>query len=191
MTKLRYVLPAFILLAFIQWLIPSKIIFDNNDILKNGRLVKFKCAPVDPSDPFRGKSLTLRFDSSFCKVRNAKEWKNDEKIFVQLHIDEEGYAHVTGLSKEQPKGNTEYVTAKTQKYSSYYDSTLYFVYPFESYYLEESKSQVAGELYQESVNDSGQVTYGLVAIKEGNAVLKDVMINDVSIHKIIADKIKK
>jgi hypothetical protein len=51
--------------------------------------------------------------------------------------------------------------------------------------MEESKAYDAELAYRESVIDTTQIAYGLVAVKDGDAVLKDVMIDGVSIGEIV------
>lgn len=67
--------------------------------------------------------------------------------------------------------------------------TIY--YPFDRYYMEESKAYDAELVYTKSLQDTTQVTYALVSIKDGDAVLKDVLIDEISIKEIVKEKQKK
>ena len=58
-------------------------------------------------------------------------------------------------------------------------------YPFDRYYMEESKAYDAELTYRKSQLDTSQIAYALVSIKDGEAVLKDVLINGVSIREIV------
>ena len=49
----------------------------------------------------------------------------------------------------------------------------------------ESKAQPAEDLYRKSIIDSTQIAYALVHVKNGEAVIKDVMINGKSIADLI------
>jgi uncharacterized membrane-anchored protein len=62
-------------------------------------------------------------------------------------------------------------------------STLFIDYPFDRYYLEESKALAAEQAYAASVRDTTQVTYALVNIKDGVAVLKEVLIGGVPVRE--------
>ncbi len=61
-----------------------------------------------------------------------------------------------------------------------YDSaeTVFVVWPFERFYMEESKAQGAEKVYNRSLADSNNITYALVKVKDGDAVLENVFIND-------------
>lgn len=63
-------------------------------------------------------------------------------------------------------------------------------YPFDRFYMEESKARDAEMAYRESQLDTTQTTYALVKIKAGEAVLKEVMINGIPIREIVADRLK-
>ena len=58
-------------------------------------------------------------------------------------------------------------------------------YPFDTYYMEESKAYDAELTYQRSQLDSTQITFALVHIKNGKAVLKNVLIDGVPIREIV------
>ena len=47
--------------------------------------------------------------------------------------------------------------------------------------MEESKAYNAELAYNESASDTNNITYALVSIRNGNAVVKDVIINGISI----------
>ena len=53
--------------------------------------------------------------------------------------------------------------------------------------MEESKAKPAEDLYMESQRNIDNMTYALVSIKDGDAVLKDVIIDDKSIKEIVKE----
>lgn len=54
--------------------------------------------------------------------------------------------------------------------------------------MEEIKAYEAELTYSRSQLDSSETTYALVSIRDGDAVLKDVLINEVSIKDIVRIK---
>jgi uncharacterized membrane-anchored protein len=177
---------AFGLLAIVQWVIPGKIIFSKREVLKRGQLYKFQTEPVDPSNPFKGKYITLNFaQSSFTDTVERRLIQEDE-VFVHLGTDSAGYAIITNLSAKAPHGNSAYVKANVYYTSREEDSITVFInYPFDEYYMDEFKAPQAESIYRESNRDSSNRTYALVKIWEGQAVIEDVLINDVPIRKLI------
>ncbi len=84
-----------------------------------------------------------------------------------------------------------FVKAKVSFVSDDGSQQLTVDFPFDRYYMEESKAVEAEQVYRESLPDTNQVAYALVKIKDGEAVLKDVLINDVSIRDIVISERNK
>ena len=51
--------------------------------------------------------------------------------------------------------------------------------------MEETKAQAAEDMYRESIVDSTQVAYALVNIRNGEAVIRDVLINGTSVSDLV------
>lgn len=174
--------------ALLQLYVPASMILERESILKNGKQYKFKAAPVDPNDPFRGKYITLQYDARIAKVNDKLNWQNEgeEPVFVIIDIDKDGYAKIDTILKEKPSGTKDYIKAKVDYVS--YDSLVYIDYPFSRYYMEEQKAPRAEKLYIQSTRDTSHKTYSLVCIKNGEAVLKDVLIDEIPIGQITKEK---
>lgn len=178
-------LTAFIVVAIIQLAIPAKMIWDKERILETGKEFKFETAPIDPSDPFRGKYIVLQYKENTVQVDSEDPWVEGEKIYVILKTDAKGFAAIDNVSKEKPADNTDFVRAKVQFTSGVHSKTLGISYPFDRFYMEESKAYDAEQAYLKSQLDSTKTTYALVNIKNGEAVLKDVLIDGTSIAEIV------
>ena len=178
----NYTLIAFILLALIQLFVPLKMILDKEDVLHTGQVFKFKTAPVDPNDPFRGKYINLRFEASQFPIRNPDAWTMNQEVFVQLTTDADDFARVLDVTSEPPSSSAPYLKARISHVAP---DALFLEYPFDRYYMEESKAYDAEQLYRESLSDTLQTTYALVRIKEGEGVLEDVMIDGVPIRDLV------
>lgn len=161
------------------------MILNREEVLKSGKEYKFRTAPIDPNDPFRGKYITLDFKENIAKIDSTTQWARDEDIYVTFKTDYDGYANIHSVSKEKPTDNQDFLRAKVD-YIMYDDSSKIVIqYPFDRYYMAESKAHKAEIIYLESIRDTTQVTYALVNIKNGDAVLKDVLINGVPIKELI------
>ncbi|MDD5571298.1 MAG: GDYXXLXY domain-containing protein [Bacteroidales bacterium] len=188
MNKKKLILTAFILVALAQLYVPAKMIFDKEDILAKGKEYKFKTAPIDPNDPFRGKYIALRYEENTFKVQNEGEWMSNETIYVILATDKDGFAKIHSVSKVKPQGNRDFVKAKVRYFTNSYDKEINIEYPFNRFYMEEYKAPVAEKAYREALSDSAKVTYALIRIKDGDAVIKDVLIDGISINEIVKNK---
>lgn len=185
MDNKKTLLGAFILLVLVQIFVPAKMIFDKEEVLSEGEEYKFKTAPIDPYDPFRGKYITLRYEENRVEVENENDWKRGESIYVLLSKDEEGFAHIETGSKEIPSSENNYLKAKVRWVSTDSTHEVTIDYPFDRYYMEESKAKDAEDVYRESQIDTNKEAYALVRIKAGESVLEDVLIDGVSIQEIV------
>lgn len=188
MNRNQIALSVFILIALVQLAVPAKMILDREDILKNGTEYKFKTAPVDPGDPFRGKYITLWYEENLVEIQTDEDWVPGETVFVLLTTDDKGFAAVHSVAKEEPDANRDYVKAKVRFFFSNGSNRLRIDYPFDRYYLEESKAYGAELAYRESQMDTTRTAYALVNIKEGEAVIKDVLIDEIPISEIVKDR---
>jgi len=190
MSSEKILLSVFILVALAQLYVPAKMILDREEILETGTEYKFSTAPIDPNDPFRGKYIILSYKDNVVAVKDEKSWATGETVYVSLVKDEAGFAKIASVSKEKPSENKDFVKAEVSAVSSDGTNKLTLYYPFDRYYMEESKAYDAEIIYAESAQDSTQIAYALVSIKEGEAVLKDVLINGTPIKEIVKAKQK-
>ena len=175
----------FVLLVVLQLWAPASMIYNREDVLKNGKAFKFRTAPVDPSDPFRGKYIVLSFDENSFENKEKIDWAGNEDIYVQLITDKAGYAKINAVNKKNMVKGIDYVKAKVNYLS--YDSlkTIYIEWPFERFYMEESKALAAEQAYIKASADTSKVTYALIKVKNGDAVIENVFINNKPIVTLI------
>ena len=184
----NFIFPIFILIALIQLTIPVKSIYDQEQILTHGKEFKFQTVPVDPTDPFRGKYIALNFKENTIGVSTYEKWSKGEKVFVIVEEDKNGFAQVMYASKTVPNNHNHYLSAIVQRVTSTKGESnleIQIQYPFDRYYMEESKAKAAEDLYRKATADQKILTYALVNIKDGEATLKDVMIDGKSIKDLI------
>ncbi len=180
----KVILVLFILIALVQLYVPAKMIINRESILASGKEYKFRTVPIDPNDPFRGKYIVLNYKENTAAVSSPKEWHNNEEIYVLLFVNTEGYVVVRGITKEKPE-NAAFVKANIS-YVNAGEKSVVIDYPFNRFYMEESKAYEAEKEYNRAQRDTRHVTYGLVNIKDGEAVLKDVMIGGKSVRDLKA-----
>jgi len=183
--KYKYVI-LFIILALVQWVLPGRTIWEKGQVLKKGQLFRFQTEPVDPSDPFKGKYITLNFEeSSFTDTINRGLHGNDH-VYVVLVKDRQGFATIENIAVEQPKGTNAYVRARVFYVSHEKDSiTVHLNYSFDEFYMDEYEAPKAESLYHESNRNTANTTYASVKILNGEAVIENVYINDVPIGQLI------
>lgn len=177
----------FALLVLLQLWVPASMIYNRESVLKNGKAFKFRSAPVDPNDPFRGKYIILRFEENIYREQHGINWVDVTTAYAQLTMDSAGYAGILYLHKKKPETSSDYIKVKIAKNFSNSANEVFIEWPFDRFYMEESKAGAAEQVYIKSTADSSNTTYALVKVKDGDAVLQDVFIN----NKPIASYIKK
>lgn len=182
-TIYRFIL--FSLLVVIQLLFLGNTIFNQEDTLKSGTAYKFKTRPIDPNDPFKGKYIILNYEIETYKT-NDSLWEYNEPVYVYLSNDTSGFAIIDTVSRHiLPKKSNDYVLSENHYYSKY-SKTLRLNFPFDEYYMKETKAYNAEVAVRNRQRDSlPNNTYALVYIKNGNAVLDDVIIDTMSIKDYV------
>ncbi len=174
----------FVLMCVGQWYVPGAMIAAQEDVRQNGEVFHFRTQPVDPSDPFRGKYIVLSFENDTFETTDADGWHYGDKAFVEVKTDESGFARIIGLTDEEPAAPADFFEAEVAPRD---ERRVRVDFPFDRFYMEESKAPIAERTYARSSRDSTQVTYAVVRIKDGQATLVDVMINDRSIVDIVRE----
>jgi uncharacterized membrane-anchored protein len=195
MKKIIWLLPLFIMMVLAQWFIPGSMIYGSQQVLKKGTPMKFKCQPIDPNDPFRGKYIVLNFDIARHVVYTEHNFKIGQEVYLELGEDSLGFAKIRKIQASLPSANKVFLKAKIdyisfeQGLNGYNDNNkiyeISFDIPFSRFYLEETKAPKAENLYREGVTDTTGRTYGLVYLLNGEARIKDVFIRDTSIYKLL------
>ena len=176
-----FILILFLLMVAAQLYVPASMIWSKEKVLNEGTPYKFLVRPVDPNDPFRGKYIVVNVEANHLEGSLGYIWEKDEEAYVVLGKDDEGFAKPLYLSVQQPEG-VHFVKVKID----YTDSEkVVFKYPFDRFYMDEDKAYAAEQIYFESLRDTNQLTYALVMVSDGNAVLQDVQIKGTSIADLV------
>lgn len=175
------IISLFVVMCIAQLAIPGKMIFDHEWLISNGTPYKFITQPIDPSDPFRGKYITLSFTANH--VYDTAEWSSGEPVNVVFKTDSVGFATVDYLTSDEPDGPFLHTSI------NYVDSgdEVYFDLPFDRFYMEESKAKPAEDAYVQANRDTARICYGLVRMGRGKAVITDVLIDEKSVTELIID----
>ncbi|QZE15844.1 GDYXXLXY domain-containing protein [Halosquirtibacter laminarini] len=186
--KHKIVLPLlFILMVIFQFAVPLKMVRDCEHTLTHGNVYKFKTKPIDPTDPFRGKYVALSFEADNISVNNEVKFESDEPLFVTIVTDEEGYAKISQVWREEPtQSNLDYFKVNVNYYGTSKDpNKLVLKFPFDRFYMSEHKAKRAENTYRNASRANKSDTYGVVRVEKGMAVIENVMINGVPITDLV------
>ncbi len=178
--KTIHIVAIFILVACIQLFVPAKMIYDKEAIIEDGTVYKFKTRPIDPNDPFRGKYITLDYDINAIKTDDTL-WQRKDEAYLYIRKDADGFATPVTVSREKQDLDEDYILTEVIWYNSN-EREVNLQLPFNRYYMEETKAYDAEVAHRKAQRDSlPDNTYALVYIKNGSAVLSDILIDEVSI----------
>jgi len=175
-------LPAFILMVAAQLYFPLRLVLDSETILDTGKPYKFRTASVYPLSPVQGSYILLTYYDNVVQVDSTSEWTQNEAIYVGLRVDSAGFAAIDYVSKEIPQPNTDYVKAFVDYViEDSLSSSLVIRYPFNRFYLEATPKSADRPVYPYPQTDSTTITYATITVKAGEAIITDVLVNDISI----------
>ena len=183
MSKHKYRLIAFGVLALVQVAIPLVMIGNYEEVLSTGNLHKFRTAPIDPYDPFRGRYVSLRFDATTYCTRDPVEWESDQALFARIGQDSLGYATIIEVLDYMPAGEEDWLGVKlSYVYHDGPDNTcLQVTLPFDRFYMEEYKAPAAEDVYFEANTGDSLTVWAAVKINKGKGVIEDVFVNELPI----------
>lgn len=182
--KNRLMIRLFLSLALLQLVVPASMILKREIVLKHGVQFKFKVAPVDPYDAFRGRYVALRMNENY--VSEAKEIKlmDGQMVYALIQTDDQGFAKLAGVTTNRPLDQM-YIRAKVTNIT--YDHKVYLDLPINRYYLEEKAAPLAERIYQRHARPDKKDAYVLVRIKDGFAVMESLYVGG----QRIEDAVKK
>ncbi|WOD44100.1 GDYXXLXY domain-containing protein [Hwangdonia lutea] len=182
--KTIHIFILFIVVAIAQLFVPAQMIFNQESIIKTGTAYKFKTQPVDPSDPYRGKYINLNYEQNTF-ITTDSIWERQDKVYLYLETDSLGFAKINQVSKTPLNSDKDYIVGNVWWYNKA-EQKLNFNLPFNRYYMKETKAYDAEVAVRNNQRDTIQnTTYALVYVKNGEAVLNDVVINDISIKDYV------
>ncbi|WP_298510003.1 GDYXXLXY domain-containing protein [uncultured Kordia sp.] len=183
--KKTHIYILFGLMVIAQIFASAQIVYKYESIISPENVYKFKTAPIDPNNPFMGKYVDLNFEMNFF-VTEDTDWHYGQTAYAYISKDENGYAVLETLSKEiLPNSEFDYVAVET---SRHYHEGVRFQFPFNTYYMKETKAYDAELLYRRNNRtENQQDVYAIVHIKNGNHVLTDVIIDGVSLKDAVED----
>ena len=178
---------AFAILVLLQLFVPASVIRKYESIRTGGTPFKFRTAPVDPNDYLRGKYVFLDFRENRFEIKGTKKWEDGQAIFVDIGTDSAGFAKIINVHDNEKDAEKQHIKTTVDYVGGGdgYGQYVYIDWPFNRFYMEESKAPLAEKAYNEIRTDSSKISYALVKIKNGDAVLENVFIGNQPITEYI------
>jgi uncharacterized membrane-anchored protein len=158
----------FILIAAAQLAVPASLIWKRERTLKEGHVWKFRTAPVDPVDAFRGRYVALEFEVEAQEISPPANVASGRTVFVTLAPDIDGFARIDQVSLSAPPGN-EFLEAQLV------GKTVSL--PFDKYWVTEREAPAAEAAYRVQSMREKRNAFVTVRVFKGDAALEQLYLD--------------
>lgn len=159
------------------------IILRHERTLNTGAIFKFRTAPVDPVDAFRGRYVALRIAETQAPLApGSGPIKDGDMVYVKLGKDDEGFAKIIDAGT-RPPDEGPYILARAD--SDPAGGSLRLLWPFNRFYMEENAAPQAEEKYRTFSRSGKRDTWIVVRVSGGDAVIEDLIIGGQSAKKAL------
>lgn len=190
----RLALALFAALVLAQLAVPAQMIRRQQDTLAHGTVYRFRTAPVDPADPFRGRYVALNFEESrkVIAAGEADRFTRGQRAYAAISVGPGGYAQLRTPVNEAP-AQGDYLKVRVQHANS---GELWLELPFDRYYMDEKLAPEAERAYWDSNRQQGAErkeveTFAAVRVKGGHAALEELYLDGVPVREYLARAIQE
>ena len=181
-------LSLFTILAFAQLAAPAWMIVDREWTLRQGESFKFRTAPVDPYDPFRGRYVALRLVPDSGATSASATLDYNHRAYAVLEKDEEGFAKISEVRSDAPEEG-DYVRVKINGMEG---DTADIRWPIDRYYMDEALAPEAEKAYRTRGTDQEErKAHVTVKVLSGKAVLEELYIEGIPIVDYVRRELAK
>jgi uncharacterized membrane-anchored protein len=159
----------FVVVVFAQLAVPASLVWKREHTLRQGHVWKFRTAPVDPVDVFRGRYVALHFEVETEEISPPSNSSYSDRVFVTLKANAEGFAEVDQVFATKPAGDDFMETRLSGKTISL---------PFDKYWVTERDAPAAEAAYQNLSRRGNQNAYVSVRVFRGDAALEQLYLDN-------------
>ena len=169
------------LLFLLQLAVPASMIVGRELTLRKGEPFRFRTAPVDPYDPFRGRFVALNLEAAWAPRPVGDELEYRQKVFALLAVDEAGFAYCSAIVAEQPVEGS-YLSVRI---ASFNKEQVRLELPFDRYYAEEQLAPEIERAYRANSRRGEQDAFIAVRVRKGRGVLEELYIDDLPVGEYL------
>jgi uncharacterized membrane-anchored protein len=159
--------------ALAQLAVPATMVLQREKTLKEGRIWKFRTAPVDPVDVLRGRYIALRFTAEEFPAP-AKFEAGNKPVYAVLRQGTDGFAEIDHLTTE-PAGTDDTVPVGSVWW---WQGKQQVRFPFNKFWVAEANAAAAERAYVENNRRDNQNAYVTVRVRRGDAALDQLYIDN-------------
>ncbi len=157
------------LVAVAQLAVPASLIWKREQTLRSGSVWRFRTAPVDPVDAFRGRYIALQFEAEGVEIPPPPNASFDEVVFVTLRQSADGFAEIDQVLSARPPGETFIEAQLNGKTVSL---------PFDKYWVTERDAPAADAAYRAQSRRDKRNAFVTVRVFRGDAALEQLYLDN-------------
>ena len=175
----------FFIAVGVQWLVPLAGVWQQEQVLTRGRVVRIRCAAPDPYDPLRGRFLAVQLEpTEFPRPAGMPEGKTTT-AWATLKTDDQGLSTIASLSLEPVLDETVIkLVAQFPRWQSGKENVR-LEWPVDRFYVNEGIAAQADRRMATLFRD-GKQPVAVLRVLEGRAVLEDLLLDGVSVRQIMS-----
>jgi uncharacterized membrane-anchored protein len=158
----------FAVVGLAQLAVPASLIWKREQTLRHGSVWKFRTAPVDPVDAFRGRYVALEFEVEAEELRPPPDPEQYHTVFVTLKQDAEGFAGIDQVSVAAPVRD-DFIQAQLNGNR--------ISLPFDKYWVTERDAPAAEAAYRAQSRRDKQNAFCTVRVFRGDAALEQLYLD--------------
>jgi len=159
----------FVLVAFAQLAVPASLIWKREQTLRHGSVWKFRTAPVDPVDAFRGRYVALQFEAETQEITPPPNVGSGETVFVTLKQNAVGFAEIDQVSLTKPSADDFFEAQLSGKTVAL---------PFDKYWVTERDAPAAEAAYRNLSRRDNQNAFVTVRVFRGDAAIEQLYLDN-------------
>jgi len=176
-------------LAFLSALIigvPVSMVIQHEAVLKHGKEFRFRTAPVDPFDAFRGRYVALSIENNSVPAQKVN-YRYGQEVYASVENDPDGFAKFSAVSASAPASG-DYIKCRV-RHSNPGGGTVSLDVPIDRYYMEEGNAPKAERLYMR-LNRQGKQrdAYVVVAVDRGNVLVKKLYVGGKPVEDAVREE---
>ena len=183
----RLRLALFTVVALVQLAVAGGAIVRSELALRTGEAFRFRIQPVDPVDAFRGRYVAIRFAIDRAPVADDLELRPKKRVFVPIEVDADGFA-ILGQADVDPPARGPYLRLRAG--GIYPDEEgnrfVWVTMPFRRYYMDEDLAPKAERAVWGGRRGQREA-FVSVRIRDGVGVIEELYVDEVPIHRWLAE----
>jgi uncharacterized membrane-anchored protein len=159
----------FIVVTAVQLAVPASLVWKREHTLREGSVWKFRTAPVDPVDAFRGRYVALQIEAETQEISPPPEAHYRQTVYVTLRQNADGFAEIDQVSAAKPASD-DFLEAPLT------GTTIDL--PFDKYWVTERDAPAAEDAYLALSRRDKQNAFITVRVLRGDAAIEQLYLDN-------------